>query len=115
MAMTFEQKVRAIFRKYDPGREYLAPKIVNQFRREESQVLAHLERVYQNGGVTYKGRKKPALEAPEETPALEAPEMEMEESVDEPEAVDTVDEESTEEDAVEETDTEEEEAVEKED
>lgn len=70
--MTFEEKIRDFFKKHDPGRAYLAPRIAKEFMRDKDLVLEHLAKRYAQGPVEYKGRKgKPAISAP----AAPAPEM----------------------------------------
>jgi len=66
--MTFEAKLRAFFKKHDPGREYLAPRMAKQFMKNKDVVLVHLAKRYSRGGVQFKGYSTPApqLAAPAE-------------------------------------------------
>ena len=68
--MTFEDKLRAFFKKHDPGREYLAPRLARKFMKNKDVVMVHLAKRYAQGGVQFKGYAK-AIEAAPAAPALE--------------------------------------------
>ncbi len=55
--MSFQNRLKEFFTKYDPDRLYLASKIARTFRGDEDTVFNRLEEIYKNGGpskLTYK-------------------------------------------------------------
>lgn len=55
--MSFQNRLKEFFTKYDPDRLYLASKIARTFRGDEDVVFNRLEEIYKNGGpskLTYK-------------------------------------------------------------